>query len=73
MSGKGKRKVQFSEFDEENKKQRYATTDTRLHSGKHTLESDEEDEDHDEEKPMNDNELDGWNFPLSIQCLLLLF
>ena len=55
-----KRKVRFSEIDEENKKQRNTTTtDTRLHSGKYTLESDEEDDDQDHEKQLNAKELKG--------------
>lgn len=61
MSHPKKRKVQFAEVDEENKKQKnLTTTDTRLHSGKYTLESDEEDdEEQANEKEMNANELKG--------------
>ena len=57
---KKKRKVQFAEFDEENKKQKNTTGDTRLHSGKYTLDSDEDDEEAQEDnKEMNQNDLDG--------------
>ncbi|CAF0966942.1 unnamed protein product [Adineta ricciae] len=52
---KKKRKVLFQEFDEEIKKQRKTVKNTRLHSGKYTLDSDEEDED--DEKEGNEKEL----------------
>lgn len=68
MSHIKKRKVQFAEFDEEAKKQKNTTaSDTRLHSGKYTLESDEEDdEEQANEKEMNANELNGSNKSLKI-------
>lgn len=57
---KKKRKVTFSEVDEENKRSKKVTTDTRLHSGKYTLDSDEDD---DEEqaagKQMNQDDFQG--------------
>jgi hypothetical protein len=57
---KKKRKVNFAEFDEESKKQKSATNDTRLHSGKYTLDSDEDDDEvQDDNKEMNQNDLDG--------------
>ena len=57
---KKKRKVDFSEVDEENKRSKNVTTDTRLHSGKYTLESDEEDEEEQAAgKEMNQDELEG--------------
>lgn len=51
---KKKRKVLFKEFDEEIKKQKKTSKNTRLHSGQYTLDSDEED---DEEKEGNETEL----------------
>ncbi len=60
MNNKEKRKVGFNDVDEGNKKQRKTTTDTRLHSGKYTLDSDEEDEEEQEDnKEMNQDDLDG--------------
>ncbi len=60
MNDKKKRKVTFIDIDEENKKQKNTTNDTRLHSGKYTLDSDEEDdEEQANNKEMNPDELDG--------------
>jgi hypothetical protein len=65
MSEKNKRKVNFAEIDEENKKQKSTTNDTRLHSRKYALDSDEEDDDNqDDNKEMNQNDLDG-----SFECI----
>ncbi|UJR13398.1 hypothetical protein I4U23_000413 [Adineta vaga] len=59
---KKKRKVTFKEVDEGNKKQKQnqTTQDTRLHSGKYTLDSDEDDDDDDQgnEKEMNQDNLE---------------
>jgi hypothetical protein len=61
-----KRKVAFNtdiQLDQTTKKQKKFTNeseDTRLHSGKYTLDSDEEDqEEQDNAKSMNQDELDG--------------
>ncbi len=60
MSEKKKRKVGFIEQDQGNKKQKNPTNDTRLHSGKYTLDSDEEDDDEQANiNEMNQDELDG--------------
>jgi hypothetical protein len=60
ISEKKKRQVNFAEIDEETKKQKTTTNDTRLHSGKYTLDSDEEDDDNqDDNKEMNENDLNG--------------
>jgi len=57
---KKKRKVTFTEVDEENKRQKPIANDTRLHSGKYTLDSDEEDDDEQANtKEMNPDDLDG--------------
>ena len=48
-----KRKVRFDVVDEEIKKQKATTTDTRLHSGKYTLDSDEEDDERTSEYQTN--------------------
>ena len=60
-----KRKVPFNtdiESDQTAKKQKnlLMKVDTRLHSGKYTLDSDEEDdEEQDNNKSMNQDDLDG--------------
>jgi hypothetical protein len=56
-----KRKVSFAELDEANKKTKNAPNDTRLHSGKYTLDSDEDDDDDEQgnNKEMDQNDLDG--------------
>ena len=61
-----KRKVAFTtdtELDQSIKKHRQSTNEsgnTRLHSGKYTLDSDEEDEkEYDDGKAMNQDDLDG--------------
>jgi len=61
-----KRKVDFNtdiQLDQTTKKQKKFTNeseDTRLHNGKYTLDSDEEDqEEQDNAKSMNQDELDG--------------
>jgi hypothetical protein len=57
---KKKRKVTFTEVDEENKRQKQITNGTRLHSGKYTLDSDEEDDDEQANtKETNPDDLDG--------------
>jgi hypothetical protein len=57
---KKKRKVTFTDVDEENKKQKNTTNDTRLHSGKYTLDSDEEDDEEEvNNKEMNQDDLEG--------------
>ncbi|CAF2634990.1 unnamed protein product [Rotaria sp. Silwood2] len=59
MDDKKKRKVTFHEITEEHKKQKNTTNDTRLHSGKYTLDSDEDDDDEQGNvKQMNQNDLD---------------
>lgn len=67
MDDKKKRKVSFNpdvDLDQTSKKQKKTsddTGDTRLHSGKYTLDSDEDDEEELEEtKQMNKDELNGW-------------
>jgi hypothetical protein len=60
MNDKKKRKVTFTDVDEENKKQKNTTNDTRLHSGKYTLDSDEEDDEEEvNNKEMNQDDLEG--------------
>jgi hypothetical protein len=61
MNNPNKRQVRFTELDEGNKKQKKPTNDTRLHSGKYTLDSDEEDDDDEQgnNKEMNPNDLEG--------------
>lgn len=60
-----KRKVTFHadvDSEENNKKQKRVTTESeqsRLHSGKYTLDSDEEDDEQDNVKSMNQDDLDG--------------
>ncbi|CAF1036439.1 unnamed protein product [Rotaria sordida] len=60
MDDKKKRKVSFQDINDEHKKQKYTTHDTRLHSGKYTLDSDEDDDDAEQGnvKEMNQNDLD---------------
>ncbi|CAF1094233.1 unnamed protein product [Rotaria sp. Silwood1] len=60
MDDKKKRKVTFRDIPEEHKKQKNTTNDTRLHSGKYTLDSDEDDDDDEQGnvKQMNQNDLD---------------
>lgn len=61
MDNKNKRKVTFAETDEEHKRQKNAPNDTRLHSGKYTLDSDEEDDDEQgNKKEMNQYDLEGF-------------
>jgi hypothetical protein len=63
MEDKKKRKVSFDpniEVDQTNKKTKTTPNNTRLHSGKYTLDSDEEDdEEQANNKEMNKDELDG--------------
>jgi hypothetical protein len=60
MDEKKKRKVTFVELEEGNKKSKPTSNDTRLHSGKYTLDSDEEDDEEQiDNKEMNQNDLDG--------------
>jgi hypothetical protein len=60
MAEKKKRKVTFSEIDEGNKKPKPASTDTRLHSGKYTLDSDEDDDEEQANlKEMDEHDLNG--------------
>ena len=66
MDERKKRKVSFNpdvDLDQTSKKQKKTsdeTGDTRLHSGKYTLDSDEDDEEEREDtKQMNKDELDG--------------
>ncbi|CAF3712821.1 unnamed protein product [Adineta steineri] len=60
INDKKKRKVTFEEIDEEHKKaKKTVPQDTRLHSGKYTLDSDEDDDDEQANtNEMNQNELD---------------